>query len=92
MKGREGDPHRDTIPFGHGKVEGREGERGGPSQGHNTIRPWQSGREGGRERATLTETQYHSAMAKWKGGRERGGGPHRATIPFSHINQLTEPD
>ena len=44
------------------------------------------------ERGTLTGTQYHSAMAKWKGGRERGGGPHRATIPFSHINQLTEPD
>ena len=61
LKGvREGDPHRDTIPLGHGKVEGREGgERGGPTQGHITIRPWQGGREGGRgERGAQSGTQY----------------------------------
>ena len=70
MKGREGDPHRDTIPFGHGKVEGRGGERGGPSQGHNTIRPWQSGREGGREREG---DPHRDTIPFGHGHREREG-------------------
>ena len=66
MKGRErgtltGTQYHSAMAKWKGGRE-REGERGGPSQGHNTIRPWQSGREGGRERGTLTETQYHLAI------------------------------
>ena len=58
LKGvREGDPHRDTIPLGHGKVEGR-GERGTHTGTHyyQAMARWKGrreGREGGPVRDTI---------------------------------------
>ena len=59
MKGREGDPHRDTIPFGHGKVEGGREREGDP---HRDIIPFGCGKVEGREGGRGGPSQSHNTI------------------------------